>query len=34
LTPDELTQSIVIDTGLAAATGALLPGGTALASKP
>ena len=34
LTPDELTQSIVIDTGLTAATGTLLPGGTALASKP
>ena len=34
LTPDELTQSIVIDTGVSAATGALLPGATVLASKP
>ena len=34
LTPDELTQSIVIDTGISAATGALLPGATVLASKP
>lgn len=34
LTPDELTQSIVIDTGVSAATGALLPDATVLASKP
>jgi hypothetical protein len=34
LTPDELTQSIVIDTGVAAATGSLLPSATVLASKP
>lgn len=34
LTSDELAQSIVIDTGLTAATGALLPGAAVAASKP
>ena len=34
LTNEEITQSIVIDTWLAAATGALLPGATVVASKP